>query len=64
MRKPIGITAPWREVGFKTLEQQVEELKARVTKLEKLYEENRPVQTKTQSREGGTTDATASVQRS
>ena len=57
MRKPIGITAPWRKVGFKTLEE-------RVTKLEKLYEEIRSLQAKTQSRESGTTDAKAPVQRS
>jgi len=49
VRKPIGITVPYREVGFKTLEEQVKELEKRVIKLEKLYEENRSVQAKAQS---------------
>jgi hypothetical protein len=57
MRKPIGITVPYREVGFKTLEE-------RIARLEKLYDEIRALQTKAESRKGGTADAKAPVQRS
>lgn len=52
MRKPIGITVPYREVGFKTLEERVAALEKRIAKLEELYEANRPVQTKTESSKG------------
>ena len=52
MRKPIGITMPYREVGFKTLEERVKALEERITKLEKLYEANRPVQTKAEGSKG------------
>lgn len=55
MRKPVGITVPYREVGFKTLEE-------RVTRLEKLYDEIRTLQTKAESSKGGTADAKAPVQ--
>jgi hypothetical protein len=64
VRKPIGITVPYREVGFKTLEERVKALEERITKLEKLYEANRPVQTKAESSKGGADDTTAPVQRS
>jgi len=64
VRKPVGITVPYREVGFKTLEEQVKELEKRVIKLEKLYEANRPVQTKAKGRDSGAADATTPVQRS
>ena len=52
MRKPIGITVPYREVGYQTLEEKVKELEKRIIKLEKLYEANRPVQTKAESSKG------------
>jgi hypothetical protein len=64
MRKPVGITVPYREVGFKTLEEQVKEVEKRVIKLENLYEENRSVQAKAKGRDSGAADATTPVQRS
>ena len=51
-RKPIGITAPYREVGYKDpeqrlkqLEQQIKILTNRVTKLEKQNAQTEQVQT-------------------
>ena len=39
MRKPVGITVPYREVGFKdpikVLEEKIKALEARIAKLEK-----------------------------
>ena len=39
MRKPVGITVPYREVGYKepmkALEEKVKALEARIAKLEK-----------------------------
>lgn len=64
MRKPIGITVPYREVGYKTIEEQVKALEKRIIKLEKLYEENRSIQAKAKGRDSGAADATTPVQRS
>jgi hypothetical protein len=51
-RKPIGITVPYREVGYKEketllkqLEQQVKSLTKRVTELEKQNAQTKQVQT-------------------
>ena len=47
-RKPIGLTVPYREVGYKepstlaALEKQIKELKQRVEKLEKQVEKKIP----------------------
>ena len=52
-RKPIGITVPYREVGYKEketllkqLERQVNDLTARVNHLEKQHAKEKQVQTK------------------
>jgi hypothetical protein len=51
-RKPIGITVPYREVGYKEketllkqLEKQVKSLTERVTQLEKTNAQTKQVQT-------------------
>lgn len=51
-RKPIGITVPYREVGYKEketllkqLERQVKDLTARVNHLEKQHAKEKQVQT-------------------
>jgi hypothetical protein len=51
-RKPIGITVPYREVGYKEketllkqLEKQVKSLTERVTQLEKANAQTKQVQT-------------------
>ena len=46
MRKPIGITVPYREVGYKedamkVLEDKVKSLEKRVEQLEKLLKEKK-----------------------
>lgn len=46
MRKPIGITVPYREVGYKedamkVLEDKVKSLEKRVVQLEKLLKEKK-----------------------